>query len=325
MAASKMVLISRRITPALKEVLLKEAPKGWTVDVVNPDDPEAKVAKALADAEYLGTFSSGKISFKLLEPLKKLKIVQTAGQGTDHLPVKQLWEKGVYVCNSGGGNSLSVSELAILLMLATLRRLQPISASLKAGKWHGNSDMFNTHELYDKTVGIVGLGNIGKRVAHLAFAFGAKIIYHDVVDIPYGIEANYKARKCSLKELLKTADIVTLHVPSMEATRNLISAKELSLMKPTAYIINTSRGAVINEADLIKALKEKKIAGAGIDVWEPEPPDVKNPLLQMENVVATPHAGALAFENWRPRVQAMWNNIVAVSKKKEPLYQVKES
>ena len=164
--------------------------------------------------------------------------------------------------------------------------------------------MLNTHELYEKTLGIVGFGNIGKRVAHLAYGFGANIIFYEKLDIPYATKADLQARQVSLEELLTTADIVTLHVPSMEASRNLITWKELSLMKPTAYIINTSRGAVINEADLIRALNEKKIAGAGIDVWEPEPPDPKNPLLHMENVVATPHAGAMAWENWRPRVQS---------------------
>jgi len=208
--------------------------------------------------------------------------------------------------------------------LATLRRLQPLSASLKAGSWLGNSSMMNTHELYGKTLGIVGYGNIGKRVAHLAYGFGANIIFYRKREIPYATKADLPAEQVSLEELLATADIVTLHVPSTEASRNLITWKELSLMKPAAYIINTARGAVINEADLIRALKEKKIAGAGIDVWEPEPPDPNNPLLHMENVVATPHAGALAWENWQPRVRVIWSNLIKVSEGKEPLNQVRE-
>ncbi len=324
MTASRVVFISRRVVPELWKVVLDEAPTGWTVDYVSPNDGEAKVAQAIADARYIVTFGSGRVPFKLFEPLKQLEIVHTTGQGTDHLPVRQLWEKGVFVCNTGGGNALSVSELTILLTLATLRRLQPLSASLKAGAWQGNSTMMNTHELYGKTLGIVGFGNIGKRVAHLAYGFGANIIFTEKLDIPYATKADLKARQVGLEELLTTADIVTLHVPSMEASRNLITGKEFSMMKPTAYIINTSRGAVINEADLIRALNEKKIAGAGIDVWEPEPPDPKNPLLHMENVVATPHAGATAWENWQPRVQVMWSNILKVSEGKEPLNQVKE-
>jgi phosphoglycerate dehydrogenase-like enzyme len=324
MAASRVVFVSRKLTPVLEKVLLEEAPQGWTIDVVSPDDGEAKVAQSVADTDYIVTFSSGRMPFKLFEPLKKLKIVQTAGMGTDHLPVKQLWDKGVFVCNVGGANAVSVAELAMLLMLATIRRLQPLSASLKAGAWQGNSNMMNTHEIYNKTLGIIGFGNIGKRVAHLAYGFGANIIFYEKLDIPYATKADIKARQVGMEELLATADIVTLHVPSMEASRNLITWKELSMMKPTACIINTSRGAVINEADLIRALNEKKIAGAGIDVWEPEPPDPKNPLLHMENVVATPHAGATAWENWRPRVQVMWSNILKVSEGKEPLNQVKE-
>jgi phosphoglycerate dehydrogenase-like enzyme len=272
----------------------------------------------------LVTFGSGRVPFELFKPLKQLKIVHTTGQGTDHLPVKQLWEKGVFVCNTGGGNAVSVAELTLLLILATLRRLQPLSASLKAGSWLGNSSMMNTHELYGKTLGIVGYGNIGKRVAHLAYGFGANIIFYKKREIPYATKADLQAGQVSLEELLATADIVTLHVPSTEASRNLITWKELSLMKPAAYIINTARGAVINEADLIRALKEKKIAGAGIDVWEPEPPDPHNPLLHMENVVATPHAGALAWENWQPRVRVIWSNLIKVSEGKEPLNQVRE-
>jgi phosphoglycerate dehydrogenase-like enzyme len=324
MTAPKAVYISRGLTSELRKIVLEEAPQGWTVDVVSPDDGETKIAKAIADTDYIITFKISRLPFTLFEPLKRLKLVQTTGQGTDKLPVKQLWEKGVYVCNVGGGNALSVAEFTILLILATLRRLQPLSTSIKAGTWMGNSNMLNTHELYDKTLGIVGFGNIGKRVANLAYAFGANIIFHDKLDIPYATKADLKARQVTLEELLRTADIVTLHVPSTEATRDLIAWKEFSMMKPTAYIINTCRGAVINEADLIRALTEKRIAGAGIDVWEPEPPDVKNPLLQMENVVATPHAAGTAWENWRQRVQAIWSNILKVSEGKEPLNQVRE-
>ena len=325
MAASKAVLISTRIVPELWKVVLDETPKGWTIDYVSPKDGEDKVVKAIADVSSIVVFGSNwRVPFKILEPLKQLKLVQTAGQGTDHLPVKQLWDRGVFVCNTGGGNALSVSELTMLLILATLRRIQPLSASIKAGKWQGNSDMLNTHELYGKTVGIVGFGNIGKRVAHLAYGFGANIIFYEKLDIPYAAKADTRARQVSLEELLATADIVTLHVPSMEASRNLITWRELSMMKPTSYLINTARGAVINEADLIRALNEKKIAGAGLDVWEPEPPDTANPLLAMENVVATPHAGALAWENWLPRVQTIWSNILKVSEGKAPLNQVRE-
>ena len=324
MTASKAVFISRKLVPELWKVVLDEAPKGWTVDYVSPNDGEAKVARAIADAGYVVTFGSGRVPFELFKHLKELKIVQTTGQGTDHLPVRQLWEKGVFVCNTGGGNAVSVAELTLLLILATLRRLQPLSASLKAGGWVGNSTMMNTHELCGKTLGIVGYGNIGKRVAHLAYGFGANIIFCKKRETPSAANGDLHARQVSLEELLAAADIVTLHVPSLEASRNLITGKELSLMKPTAYIINTARGAVINEADLIRALNEKKIAGAGIDVWDPEPPDPNNPLLHMENVVSTPHAGALAWENWQPRVQVIWNNLIKVSEGKEPLNQVKE-
>jgi phosphoglycerate dehydrogenase-like enzyme len=326
MAESKVVFISSRIIkPELWDVVLENAPKGWTVDFVSPIDGEAKVAETIADADYLVTVGSVHLPFKFFEPLKQLKLVQTAGQGADHLPVKEIWGKGVFVCNTGGANALSVAELAILLILATLRRLQPLSASLKAGGWQAGADMMNAHELYNKTLGIVGFGNIGKRLAHIAYGFGVNIIFHEKFEISYATKADIKARQVSMEELLKSSDIISLHVPSMESTRNLITWKEFSIMKPTAYIINTARGTVINEADLIRALTEKKIAGAGLDVLEMEPPDPKNPLLHMDNVVVTPHIGALAFENWKERVRVIWSNILMVSERKGPLNQVRES
>lgn len=325
MAAPTAVFISRKLVPELWRVVLAEAPAGWTVDSVSPDCGEAGVAGAIAGAGSIVTFGSGPVPFSLFEPLRQLRIVQTTGQGTDHLPVRQLREQGVFVCNTGGGNATSVAEFTLLLILATLRRLPPLAASLRAGAWAGNSTMMNTHELRGKTLGIIGFGNIGRQVAHLAAGFGARVIFTAKQEVPDAEQPGLPARQVSLAELLAAADIVTLHVPSTEASRDLITAKELSLMKPTAYLINTARGAVVNEADLIRALHEKRIAGAGIDVWEPEPPARDNPLLHMDNVVATPHAGALAWENWLPRVRVIWGNLVRVSEGREPLNQVRDS
>jgi phosphoglycerate dehydrogenase-like enzyme len=244
------------------------------------------------------------------------------GQGTDHLPLQKAKEQGIYVCNTGGANSLSVAELTIFLILALLRRIQPLSDFLKKGKFQGNTDIRSVHEFYDKTIGIMGFGNIGRRVAKLSFGFGANVIFHDKMEVPYSVKADFKARQVDLDELLSTSDIVTLHLPSIIGTKGMIDWKKLSMMKPTTYLINTSRADLVNQADLLRALNEKKIAGAGLDVWEPEPPDPENLLLHMDNVVATPHIGALAWENWKPRDQAAWKNVIRVAEGKEPMNQV---
>ncbi|MFC1952352.1 2-hydroxyacid dehydrogenase [Chloroflexota bacterium] len=250
--------------------------------------------------------------------------MQTWGQGTNHLPLKWALEKGIPIANAGGANAISVAEHTVLLMLACLRRLLPMNQSIREGKFMGNIDRRNSHELHDKTVGIVGFGNIGRRVAKLCYGFGANIIYFERMFVPYALRADLKARPVDLDELLSTSDVVTLHIPLLESNRGMIDWAQLNKMKPSAYIINTSRGAIIDQDDLIRALNEKKIAGAGLDVWEPEPPDPKNPLLHMPNVVATPHIAGRSSENMKPRCETIWRNVLLVSKGKEPLNRVRE-
>jgi phosphoglycerate dehydrogenase-like enzyme len=324
MTLGKLVFICRNIEPESRDVFFEEAPVGCQVVIANPNEGAQKTALQITDADYLVTYRSGHIPFKLIDAAKHLKLIQTMGQGTDHLPLRQARERGIYVCNMGGANTLSVAELTILLILATLRRLQPLSDSLKQGKFQGSTEITSVHEIYDKTVGIIGFGNIGRRVASLLYGFGANIIFHEKLEVPYAVKADFKARQVGLDELLSTSDIVTLHIPSLKSTKGMIDWKKLSMMKQTAYLINTSRADLVNQADLLRALNEKKIAGAGLDVWEPEPPDPENPLLHMDTVVATPHIGSLAWENWRPRVQITWGNVLRVAEGKEPLYQVYE-
>lgn len=319
---SNLVFLCRRIEQESWEAFIKEAPDGCHVSLVNPMEGGKKATRKIFEADYLVTYRSGHIPFKLVSRSKNLKLIQTMGQGTDHLPLRQAKDRGIYVCNTGGANSLSVAELTILLMLAALRRIRPLTDSLKKGKFQGDTDITSTHEIYDKTVGIIGFGNIGRRVAKLLYGFGANIIFHEEQEVPYGVKADFKARQVELDELLTTSDIITLHIPLLASTKGMIDWKKLSMMKPTAYLINTSRADLVNQADLLRALNEKKIAGAGLDVWDPEPPDPKCPLIHMDTIFATPHIGSLAWENWKPRVQIAWRNVVRVAEGKEPLNQV---
>ncbi len=323
MATGKLVVLASKPDPDLWKEFIFQKPPGWELTIVDPND-EQKVLKETEDARYLFTMGIGKVTPKILERAKNLKLIQTMTQGTEHLPVKEALEKGIPVCNTGGANAMAVAEFTVLLMLACLRRLLPLNKSLTEGKWRGAPDMKGAHQISNMTIGVVGFGNIGRRVGKLCYGFGTDIIYYERMFIPYALRADMKAKPVALDELFAGSDIVTIHVPSMASTRHMIGWELLSKMKPTAYIINTSRGAVVDEKALIRALEEKKIAGAGIDVFDPEPPDPKNPLLHMPNVVATPHSAGPAWEIWQPSFEVMWTNLLLVSEGKQPLGQVRE-
>ncbi len=323
MATGKVVVISRRIGTVPWNMFMAEKPAGWQVTLVNPDDGEQAVVKELEDAQYL-IIMGARVSSKVVETARQLKLIQTGGQDVGHLPVKWALGKGIPVANGGGANAIAVAEHTLLLMLACLRRFMLFNQSVREGKFRANTGGEGPYQLYDKTVGIVGFGNIGRRVAKLCYGFGANIIYFERLFVPYALRADFKARPVSLDELLSTSDIVTLHVPSFESNRGMIGWQELCKMKPSAYIINTSRGIIIEQDALLRALNEKKIAGAGLDVWEPEPPDPKNPLLQMPSVVATPHYAASALENRKWSYETIWRNVLLVSEGKEPLNRIRE-
>ncbi len=325
MAVGKIVVLTRGpMDKDQKDVFLGAMPKGLQPVIVDVNEGEAKILKEMADAEILLSQGSGPIPPKWIEGAKKLKLIQTGGQDTGHLPVKAALEKNIYVANAGGANAISVSEHTVLLMLACLRRLFLFNKEIVAGKWRGTLDRKSSHELFDRTVGIVGFGNIGRRVAHLVSGFGANVIYHERFFVPYALRADMKAKPVSFEELLKTADIVDLHVPSFSANRKMMGYEQFSMMKKTAYLINTSRGANVDEDALLKALNEGKIAGAALDVWDPEPPKPDNPLLKHPKVIATPHMAATAWENAAPSAETVWRNVVMVGEGKVPLNRILE-
>jgi phosphoglycerate dehydrogenase-like enzyme len=324
MAAGKVVVLTRGgMDKDSTEVFMSTVPKGWQPVFVDMNDGDAKVAKELEDTEYI-VCSGSLLPQKLVENARKLKLLQAGGQDTGHLPRKYAMEKGIPVANAGGANAIAVSEYVVSAMLNVMKRVLQYNQGIREGKWRVSLDRKGQHELFGKTVGIVGFGNIGRRVAFLCYAFGANIIYNERFFVPYALRADTKAKPVSLEELLKQSDIVSIHVPSFTANRAMIGWEQLNMMKPTAYLINTSRGANIDEKALIRALNEKKIAGAAIDVWDPEPPSPDNPLLKTPNVVATPHMAGSSWENTAPGFEAVWTNIVLVSEGKEPLNRIRD-
>lgn len=217
-----------------------------------------------------------------LEAARRLRGVVTAGVGVEKVDVAAATELGIVVANSPG-NYIAVAEATLLLMNALSKSLSLWIEAARTGK---QPDAYvRGSELHGKTLGLVGLGRIGRWVAGLARAFGMDVLAYD----PY-VQPSDVARLVPLEELLRSSDYVSLHPVLTPETRHMIGAEQLSLMKPTAFLVNTSRGGVVDEAALIEALRAGRIAGAGLDVFEVEPPELDNPLLAMPNVIATPHA-----------------------------------
>jgi phosphoglycerate dehydrogenase-like enzyme len=202
MATGKVVVISPQMESAIWNLFQNEKPAGWQFTAVNQSDGEPKLIGEVTEADYLISLMGGRPSAKVIESAKHLKLLQTMGQGTEHLPVKRALELGIPVANAGGANAMSVAEHTLLLMLACLKRFEALNQSTREGKFWGNLPRMGSHELYDKTVGIVGFGNIGRRVARLCSGFGAKIIYSERFFVPYALRADFQAKPVSLDELL---------------------------------------------------------------------------------------------------------------------------
>ena len=236
--------------------------------------------------------SRTKVDRQVLEKGIKLKLVARPGTGLDNVDVEFAKSKGIAVVNSPESLVEAVSEHVVLLMLALSRKLPAADASMRAHRWEKSS--FEGRELKGKVLGIVGLGRIGRRIAEIARAMQMSVLFYDVITIPPDVVASLQARVVSLDELFQTSDYVTLHVPMTPDTAHMVSQKRLSEMKARAYLINTSRGGVIDEAALTAALKEGKLAGAALDVFETEPPS--GPILDAPNTILTPHIGGQTEE-----------------------------
>ncbi len=235
--------------------------------------------------------SATTVNADLLEKAPNLKLVIRAGEGTDNIDKKMCAAKGVKVSNTPGANGNSAAEQAIALMFAVLRKTAWAHASTVKGEWEKTK--FQGNELTGKTVGIVGFGRIGQLVARRIQGFDPKVLFHD----PYveKSDLNY-AHKATVEQIFKEADIITLHTPLMESTKGVVHKRLLESMKPSAILINASRGEIVNQPDLIEHLKAKKIRGAGLDVFEKEPLPKDSGLLSLDNVVLTPHLGASTDE-----------------------------
>ncbi len=304
------VLAARDMVPAAFELVVAEgeSPDYWD---------------ALKSAEYLVGFVDGLINETLFQGAPNLRLIQLISAGYDRADIEAARRAGVPIANNGGANATAVAEHAVMLMLATSRQLVRQHANVTGGRWRGNA-IPRLHELVGKTLGIVGFGTIGKKTARLAHAFGMNLIYYDIIRLSDDQEDLHGVRFRLLHELMHTADIVSLHVPLNARTHHLIGAAELALMKPSAILINTSRGPVIDEAALCTALASGAIAGAGLDVYDTEPPAVDNPLFALDNVTLTGHLAGPTWESNESRLRNAFDNVERVARGAPPLWVIPE-
>jgi len=285
MSGPLKILVSDNIAPEGKAIL--DRAKGIEADVrakVSPEDLKA----IIGDYHGLIVRSATKVTAEIIAAAVNLRVVGRAGTGVDNIDLPAASKRGIVVMNTPGGNTLSAAEHALSMILALARHIPQATASIKAGKWE--KDRFMGTEVSDRTLGIIGLGNIGTVVAHRAESLGMKVIGYD----PYlssEAAAKRKVDLVTLDDLLARSDFITLHTPLTASTRNLMNASAFSRMKRGVRIVNCARGGIIDEKALYEAIVSGQVAGAGLDVFEKEPPG-KNPLLELEQVICTPHLGA---------------------------------
>lgn len=246
-----------------------------------------EISKILNRVDVL-IFTSTSINSDLISKLKRCRLIIRCGTGLDNIDIKAATQQGIMVSRVVNFCTEELSNHTLMLILACSRRLKQFTHMLISGRVLKSFSPMGSID--GETLGLVGFGNIAKAVARKAKCLGMKVITYDPF-VKKDVFKKFDVKKSSLEKLLKESDYVSLHCPLTEKTRHLIGRNELRLMKKTAYIINTARGALIDENSLIEALQKKLIAGAGLDVFEKEPPDPENPLLHMENVICTPHYG----------------------------------
>ena len=265
----------------------------------------------LSEAEVLVSTFDKPVTREMIMSAPNLKLVTNFGVGFNNIDLEACRERGIRVTNTPQPVIEPTAELAFALMHDVARRTAEFDRKLRAGQAEPLGVMNNlSHSLYGKTLGIIGMGRIGQALARRAVASGMQIVYHNRKRLSEGIEQTYQAQYVSMQELLETADFVSLNLPYTPEVKHIINGKALRMMKPTAYLINTARGAHVDEEALVKALREGEIAGAAMDVYEHEP-EITPALLELDNVVLSPHTGTGTWEGRIAMCENVCDNILA--------------
>ena len=316
MAEARVVFL-QRLPEKNVDVVQSHNPDGFTTSLLDCGLSEGEQKSAIAEADFILHFGTP-VHDDVLRAAGKAKLVQMMAAGYDEMNLELMSELGIPCANNGGANSWAVSDHTLMLMLALNKKLALGERSVRDGSWNRSVGRLNTYEMAGKLVGLVGIGNIGRQVARRVQAFDALVQYHDVYPLDEEREKELNVTRVGLDELFRTSDVVSLHTPLTAETRHLVNRERIATMKPTALLINTARGPVVDEAALIEGLQAGRIAGAGLDVFEQEPIDPANPLLAMDNVVLTPHIAGITWDTWSRRARFAYANMQRVWRGEAP-------
>jgi D-3-phosphoglycerate dehydrogenase len=283
---------------------------------------EASLIKEVKEVSGIIIRANGKVSRRLMEAAPKLKVVGRHGVGVENIDLEAATEKGIWVVNTPDANDISVAEHFFGLALILSKMLKKADIALREGRFEARYQYIG-NELHGKTLGILGFGRIGRAVGRIGHkGFDMKVLYYDALRYEE-TEKELKARKASLEEVLSQSNYISINLPMLPETKGILGKKEFGLMKPSAFIINLARGPVWDEKALYQVLKEKKIAGAGSDVYEVEPARKDHPLFELENFVGTPHMAAHTEEALR-RMSLVVEDVIRVLEGKNPVHPVNQ-
>ena len=318
------ILHTYRYTGTPWEILKSVVPDGYTIKTLDCPTQEQLVKEAI-DADYFLVSGRLLINEEVLANAPKLKMIQRTGVGIDMLDKEAIKRRNIPVYVNAGVNARSVAEHTVTLILSCLKNLPLISTNVKNGIWKKQETGVSCNELYGKTVAMIGMGNIGRITAGILHAFGANVIYTDIVrqseDVEKSLGISFRA---SFDELLPDADILSFHCPLTDQNQKILNAESIRKMKDNAIVVNTARGKLIDEEALYKALISGRIRAAGLDVHYEEPMLENNPLKTLDNVILTPHIAGLSFESFHNMMKNAVENIVAFDRRDFEIIKNKE-
>jgi D-3-phosphoglycerate dehydrogenase len=312
----KKVLLAEAIDEAGMKVLTGK------VDIlISPDPSGETVGQLLKDAHGLIVRTATKVTRSMIKSAPRLEVISRTGGGLDNVDVEAATESSVVVCGVKGPQDRFVAELAVTLIMALSKQIFYLNREVRKGNFRSRYE-YRPVGLFGKRVGLIGLGRIGRIVADFCHHLGMEVWGYDPYLKPEDLHLPGLVFTQEREEMIKTSDFLSIHVPLSRETQGLIGKKEIGLMKPTAFLINTSRGEIIDEPALIEALRQGKIAGAGLDVFAKEPPEISHPFFQMENVILTPHTGALTKDAVAQLAEGAAQNTIDVLEGRKPSYSI---
>lgn len=310
--AARMLIGAKVTTSELEEVAI----------VTHKGAQKSDLIQAVADADLIiGDYTNNvAMDADVMRAARQCVFIQQPSTGYQHIDVEAAAREGIPVANTAGTNTYAVAEHTIMLILACLKKLLLANEKTRRAEWaQDEMPLHGVFELWGKTLGIIGMGRIGREVARRARPFGPRLIYYDVDRLSPELERSLDSTYHALDEVVRQSDVITIHTPLTPQTTNLINAESIARMKPNVVIVNVSRGAIVDEAALAKALKEKRIQGAGLDVFAEEPISAKNPLLDAPNVILTPHIAGATNESRARIIEMTIDNVVSMLRGQEPI------